>query len=613
MLKDHPKGLLVAFFSNMGERFGFYTMMAILVLFLQARYGLSTEEAGSYYSWFYFAIYGLALLGGIIADATNRYKTVILIGIIIMFSGYAIMFVPGLSLTITLIGLFTIAFGNGMFKGNLQAVVGQMYDNPKYSKVRDSAFMIFYMGINVGAFFAPFVATGIRNWFLRTQGFLHDGSLPAMCHAFKKGELADISAFQTLADKVSLSGAVSDLGNFADTYIQAFSQGYNYAFGIAAGAMIISLVVYVVFNKHLPAKEKEVKVETATVESNGTTEKTTKKPVAIIIAFVIGIAVALGIWLPTHNFDIAFAVGLFIVFVAWLLQISTKAERPRISALLLVFIVVIFFWMSFHQNGLTLTYFARDYTVKAVAPFTNIFFNLNSILAIIGAVAGFFILILRKKILERAIGLTMLLGLGYLTYYYVNSYDAMSSIEPEIFQSFNPLFIVALTFPIMGVFAWLGRKKLEPSTPKKIGIGMIIAGLGFVVILIASLNLVSPHELKYVDDMGKIKDHMVPDSSRVMPYWLMGNYLILTIAELFLSPMGLSFVSKVAPSRFQGVMQGGWLLATAVGNKLLFVGSFFWGRIDLWKLWAIFIVCCVLSAIFIFSIIKRLERVTKGA
>jgi POT family proton-dependent oligopeptide transporter len=133
--------------------------------------------------------------------------------------------------------------------------------------------------------------------------------------------------------------------------------------------------------------------------------------------------------------------------------------------------------------------------------------------------------------------------------------------------------------------------------------------LGFLVILIASLHLVSPHELRIVDETGAIKYNPVPDSSRVMPYWLITSYLILTIAELFLSPMGLSFVSKVAPVRFQGVMQGGWLLATAVGNKLLFVGSFFWGKLDLWQLWLIFIVCCLVSAGFIFSILKRLEKV----
>ena len=146
---------------------------------------------------------------------------------------------------------------------------------------------------------------------------------------------------------------------------------------------------------------------------------------------------------------------------------------------------------------------------------------------------------------------------------------------------------------------------------EKIGIGMIIASFGFLIILVASIGLVSPHELQYVDSFGATKYNPVPDSSRVVPYWLISGYLVLTIAELFLSPMGLSFVSKVAPARFQGLMQGGWLLATAVGNKFLFIGSDFWGKLDLWQLWLIFIVCCLLSALFIFSILKRLENATK--
>ena len=564
MFKNHPKGLFVAFFSNMGERFGFYTMMAILVLFLQAKYGLSESQAGSYYSWFYFSIYALALVGGIVADWSKKYKLVILAGIIIMFAGYLVMGIPGNTLTMTLIGLFTIAFGNGLFKGNLQAVVGQMYDDPKYSSVRDNAFMIFYMGINIGAFFAPFVATGIRNWFLKTQGFLHDGSLPAMCHAFEKGELVNadaLNAFQVLADKVTLSGQhVTDLGAFAQSYIDAFSRGYNYAFSIAAGAMVISLLVYVIFNKFLPSKDKISKADAAE-------KKVVKMPWA--------------------------------------------EEKKRLIALGLVFIVVIFFWMSFHQNGLTLTFFARDYTVKDVGPFTNIFFNLNSMLAFLGAVAGLFMIFLTKKASSRLIGAGMLIVGGALTYYFVSDYGAMNPIAPEVFQSFNPLFIVALTFPIMGLFAWLNKKNMEPSTPKKIGIGMIIAAAGFLIILVASVGLISPHELQYVDDAGKIAYNPVPDSSRVIPHWLISGYLIMTIAELFLSPMGLSFVSKVAPPRFQGLMQGGWLLATAIGNKLLFVGSFFWGKLDLWQLWAIFIVCCLLSAAFIFAIMKRLENATR--
>lgn len=592
----------MAFFSNMGERFGFYTMMAILVLFLQAKYGLSAEEAGGYYSWFYFAIYALALIGGLIADATNRYKTVILLGIIIMFGGYAMIAMPGMSLTMTLIGLFIIAFGNGLFKGNLQAVVGQMYDNPEYSKVRDTGFMIFYMGINVGAFFAPFVATGIRNWFLRTQGFEHDASLPSLCHAFLNGKVTDpesLAKFESLASKVSgatVAGA-EQLTDFANKYIDAFSRGYNWAFGVAAIAMVISLLVYVIFNKKLPNKEK--KVSTAPAARSLFTKKNLLN---IIVPISLVALTGLVFGLTGGDVALGLAIGLFFGFVAMMFMMSTKEELPKVTSLLLVFVVVIFFWMSFHQNGLTLTLFARDYTVKEVGPFTNIFFDIWSMLSFIGTIAGLVLMFASKQIREKVIGLIMFLVLGYLTYYQATKFGSTNPIAPEVFQSFNPLFIVALTFPVMGAFAWMNKRNIEPSTPKKIGIGMIIAAIGFVVVLLASLDLIAP---RTIEEQG------LTEWGRVSPYWLISSYMILTIAELFLSPMGLSFVSKVAPQRFQGLMQGGWLLATAIGNKLLFVGSFFWERIGLWQLWTIFIVSCLLSAVFIFSIMRRLEEATK--
>lgn len=606
MLKNHPKGLLVAFFSNMGERFGFYTMMAILVLFLQAKYNLSATNAGNIYSWFYFAIYALALVGGIIADATKKYKLVILAGIVIMFAGYIIMSIPGMTLTITVIGLMIIALGNGLFKGNLQAVVGQMYDDPKYSKLRDTAFMIFYMGINVGAFFAPFAANGMRNWWLKTNGFLHDATLPSLCHQYNNGTLVDTTVLQQLADKVNIAGPVADLQVFANNYLEVFSRGYNYAFGIAAGAMIISLLVYIIFNKLLPRKE----VTATTISS----EKIDFK-IAPVIAAIVAIAVtAFGLHFIKHiGWAAGFAIGLFPAFVTWTIMTSHKEERARITALILVFFVVIFFWMSFHQNGLTLTLFARDYTVKEVGPFTNLFFTLPSMLAVIGSIAGMVILLYRNiKLRTRIIGGILFLISFWLAAFYLTGFDLTTilrnniehfgpknAIEPEVFQSFNPLFIVALTFPVMGAFAWMNKKGIEPSTPKKIGIGMIIASLGFIVILIASIGAPSPVSL------GGIP---LADSDRVSPYWLMSSYLVLTVAELFLSPMGLSFVSKVAPSRFQGLMQGGWLLATAVGNKLLFVGSILWDSVSLSTLWLVFIVCCLLSATFIFSILKRLEK-----
>lgn len=614
MFKDHPKGLLVAFFTNMGERFGFYTMMAILVMFLQARYGLDADSAGSIYSWFYFAIYALALVGGLLADWTKKYKTVILIGQVIMFAGYIMIAIPGLQLWASVMALMTIALGNGLFKGNLQAVVGQMYDEEKYRKFRDSAFMIFYMGINIGAFFAPFVAKGIKEFWLKYNGYYENANLPLLSHQFLNGTLKDVGQFQTLANaaiRPDGGKSAADLTEFANNYIGVFSAGFNYAFAIAAGAMIVSLLVYISFNRLLPSKYKIAQA----AKKNETTPKSkpaldfagNAKHIIISLGLVAVIAVLFHIAdkytdIEDIDYKLGLAVGLFIGFVTLIFQISTKDEKPRVVALTLVFIVVIFFWMSFHQNGLTLTMFARDYTAQYVGPFTNLFFNIWSILSVIGAIAGAAMVFFTKKLSTRLIGAAGFLIFGFITYYFVSSNDSQNLISPEVFQSFNPLFIVALTPLVMGIFAWLGKRGQEPSSPRKIGIGMIIASFGFVLVLIASLGLVSPKDMAGV---------AVEEINRVSPYWLMNSYLILTIAELFLSPIGLSFVAKVAPARFQGLMQGGWLLATAIGNKFLFVGSLLWDKVELYTLWGIFIICCILAAIFIFSIMKRLENATK--
>jgi len=612
MLKNHPKGLLVAFFTNMGERFGFYTMMAILVMFLQARYGLDADSAGSIYSWFYFAIYALALIGGMLADWTKKYKSVIFIGQVVMFAGYCIIAIPGLELWASVTALLVIALGNGLFKGNLQAVVGQLYDDDKYKGFRDSAFMIFYMGINIGAFFAPFVAKGVKEFWLKTNGYFENANLPMLSHQYLNGTLKDVDQFQNLANAAIMPDggkSAADLTVFANDYIRVFSTGFNYAFGIAAGAMILSLLVYVTFNKFLPSKHK---LALAEKQNNNEEVKPTINLASNLKYIFISIGLMALVALLFHvadgytdikdiDYKLGLAVGLFVGFVSLIFQISTKEERPRVVALTLVFIVVIFFWMSFHQNGLTLTMFARDYTNQYVGPFTNLFFNIWSILSVIGAIAGSALVFFSKQTKTRLIGAAGFFVFGYLGYYFASNNIALNRISPEVFQSFNPLFIVALTPLVMGVFSWLNKRGQEPSSPRKIGIGMVIAAFGFVLVLVSSLGLISPKDLTGA----------VEESGRVSPYWLMSSYLILTIAELFLSPIGLSFVAKVAPPRFQGLMQGGWLLATAIGNKFLFVGSLLWGKIELYMLWGIFIICCVLAAIFIFSIMKRLENATK--
>ena len=513
MFKGHPKGLIPAALANMGERFGFYTMMAILVLFLQAKFGLNGKDAGLIYSVFYFSIYILAFVGGIIADKLKNFKGVILTGLIVMAFGYLMIAIPSptpvpnktLYLIITCVGLFVIAFGNGLFKGNLQALVGQMYDNVKYCNMRDSGFSLFYMFINVGAIFAPFTAIAIRNLYLKNNGFEYSADLPALCHQQLEGTIQGgaLERFKELI--VNVGGQTTDLTAFAKEYLNVFNTGFHYAFGAAIVAMAISLLIYVTNKKHYP--------DPANKDANNDSNK-------------------------EENSNA--------------IEMSAKEIKQRLYALFAVFGIVIFFWFSFHQNGLTLTLFAKDYT------------NLSGIAV----------------------------NLGFVTVK-----------GAEIFQSINPIFIVFLTPIIMAIFGWLRAKGKEPSTPKKIAIGMFIAAMAYVLMSLGSFGLPLFQD---VEAMGGLEN-----SARVTPWLLVGTYFILTVAELFISPLGISFVSKVAPPQYQGIMQGGWLGATAVGNQLLFIGAILYESIPLWLTWSVFVVACLLSMFTMLFMLKWLEKIAK--
>ena len=259
--------------------------------------------------------------------------------------------------------------------------------------------------------------------------------------------------------------------------------------------------------------------------------------------------------------------------------------------------------MSFHQNGLTLTFFARDYTQRIVGAGTFFWFDLWTLLPIFGTTLSIYLLLRKKSTgINRIVGAIGTIILGYLSYYKLFNMPGENLFSPELFQHLNPFFIVALTPLAVAMFSWMNKKGFEPSSPRKIGIGMIFAATAFLVMAIGSLGLASQSSL-----MG----NPVPNDQLVSPYLLISTYFVLTIAELFLSPMGISFVSKVAPPKYKGTMQGGWLAATAVGNQLLFIGALFYGKLEIWQLWSFFIVCCVLSALFMFSMLKRLESVTK--
>ena len=298
MFKNHPKGLIAAALSNMGERFGYYIMNAVLLLFIASKFGISDTAAGWIYAVFYFLIYVLSLPGGIIADRTKNYKGTIMTGLSVMAVGYLLLSIPILStkanigwlLPFTCLALFIIAAGNGLFKGNLQAIIGQMYDNfeaeaakegPEALKIakskRDSGFQIFYVFINIGGLIAPFVAPLLRSWWLKTNGLLYNSELPKLCHKFidnaSSMTATDMDNLSQLVQKVSISGtAPTDMLQFCTNYLDVFNTGIHYSFIASVVAMLISLTIFIVTKKILPTpvKKSQHEVEDYTPEDKTT-------------------------------------------------------------------------------------------------------------------------------------------------------------------------------------------------------------------------------------------------------------------------------------------------------------------------------------------------------
>ena len=553
MFEGQPKGLYALALANTGERFGYYTMLAIFTLFLQAKFGYTAAETSTIFGSFLAAVYFMPLVGGILADKCG-YGKMVTTGIVVMFVGYLLLAIPtaaNLTGKMMMFGsLFLIACGTGLFKGNLQVMVGNLYDSPEYSSKRDTAFSLFYMAINVGALFAPTAATKVTNYILGGAGFTYNAQIPSLAHQFLNGTITP-EGNATLSSLQAAQGFTGDMSAFCSTYIEKLSEAYNYGFAVACISLILSMAIYVCCRsmfKHADYNSKQAKA--------------------------------------VNNYNEP--------------ELTPAQTKERIVALLLVFAVVIFFWMAFHQNGLTMTFFARDYTTQSVTGLDRIGFDVWNLVLLIIVVYGAFSLFQSKTGRGKAIaGVAVLASLGILIWSY-SSMDPTVEILPQIFQQFNPFFVVALTPVSLAVFGYLARRKKEPSAPRKIGIGMVIAACGFLILAIGSLGLPTPKE---VEAAGINPDVLVS------PNWLISTYLVLTFAELLLSPMGISFVSKVAPPKYKGMMMGGWFVATAIGNYLVAIIGYLWGGIQLWMVWSVLIVCCLLSALFIFSIMKKIEKV----
>ncbi len=579
MFKNQPNGLYVLALANTGERFGYYTMLAIFLFYLQAKFGFDATWTGQIFSIFLALVYFMPLVGGWLADKWSFSKCVVS-GIAVMFVGYALISAPtpvrsNTSMMILFAALLLISVGTGLFKGNLQVMVGDLYNDPRYSERRDAAFSLFYMAINLGSMFAPMAAIGLKNLALSKAGFLTNNPMAAtVCNwcidtnsftnmpadpekiktmtefATQNGMQAggDLPAFLTqyLTNFAGECGWSSDaLLNFANEYISTFSTGCSYAFALACVSLIVSFLIYTL--------GRRTYAHIITDKKAADTKKTAVKAAK---------------------------------------ELTPEQTKQRVVALLLVFAVVIFFWMVFHQNGQTLTEFAKSCTSPDATGWTRIGFNIWALVAIAAGVYALFGMIQSTTAKGRAICGVILLALAGLVWYiYSITPEVVEGVDPAVYQQFNPFYVVALTPFSMALFAWLAKKGKEPSAPRKIGYGMVMAAAAYGVMVFASLNLVGTN--------GAVSSN-----------WLISTYLLLTFAELLLSPMGISFVSKVAPPKLKGSMMGGWFAATAIGNYLVSIPMLLWGKISVAVIWGILICICLLSAAFIFSIMKKLEAAT---
>ena len=515
--KEHPKGLIAAALSNMGERFGYYIMNAVLVLFICSKFGINDSVSGVMFAVFYFLIYVLSLPGGIIADRSQNYKKTIICGLIVMALGYIILSIPvfgmgasgsmTFALVLTMLALILIACGNGLFKGNLQAIVGQLYDDfeaeaakkgpealAEAKSKRDSGFQIFYVFINIGGVVAPFVAPLIRKWYLQTKSLVYNADLPRLCHKFNQGTMEG----NDMANLMSISNVQeSGLADFSANYLQVYNTGVHISFIASVCAMLLSLCIFLAVKNRLP---NPVKKEKSAVQDYTAEER----------------------------------------------QSMAKDIKQRMMALYAVLGVAVFFWFSFHQNAQSLSIFARDFVDT-------------------------------------------------------------SAIAPEILQCINPFFVIVLTPIIMWIFAAITRKKgKDVSTPRKIALGMFIAACAYIFLIVVACI----HNYPSGDGFKGLEEG-VKASMKCGPGVLIVTYFFLTVAELLISPLGLSFVTKIAPRHMVGLCQGLWLTATAIGNLFIFLGVTMLNKFPhQWMTWGVFALFCLLSMAVMLGMLKWLERIT---
>ncbi len=563
-VSGHPKGLYVLFATEMWERFSFYSMLALFTLYLQnpdEGFGWSAARATGLYANYLMFVYASPLIGGWLADKKLGYRKAVMIGGLFFMAGHGLLSIRALPAVYA--ALTCLVIGNGLFKPNVSTMVGNLY--PEGSHLKDRAYNIFYMGINIGAFLAPVVMEIVKQRF-----------------------------------------------------------GNHPAFAVAAFGMVISVGILWKFKKYVEEPSQgailaepsgDVAPVTADAPPKGVSHQDDNKGDRTT---------------PTTPGGM-FARSSAAASAARASVMDAVPESRRVFALIVIFIIVIVFWMVFHQNGSTLTYWADDNTDW--------------------------------------------------------------NVSGTISNAINPFWVVTLTFPLVWLWRFLDMRGKEPSTPTKMAIGMTLTGLSFFILFLAARSgeTMTPTQTMYAsgdfrisertlnnlraegvpetvvsrlgaravpDDvltrlqsegvsegiLTKMRTEIIdekysgesklmeavapvigPDQAqtyksqilrhsylfRVSPFWLILSYAVVTLGELMLSPMGLSLVSKVAPIRMRGLLMGGWFVATAIGNKLTMIGIY-WDRWFQSSFFAILGACALVMAAVLVLLLKPLKKAMPG-
>jgi POT family proton-dependent oligopeptide transporter len=538
--RKHPRALPFLFFTEMWERFGYYLMIGIFQLYMTASLaegglGFDRKDAADIYGTFIAFVFLTPFLGGLLADRVLGYRNSIYIGGILMGLGYCGLALDGMGYFYTSLALIIV--GNGFFKPNISTLLGNLYSDDQFKSNKDSGYNIFYMGINIGALVCNFFAAFMRNRY-----------------------------------------------------------GWEFAFLTAGIGMFLGLIIFAIGTRHY---------------SHADIKKAAQKEdmsVARVLSLVLlpAIAVGIGGWLIPGNLFGSDSTDAFIFacipVIAFYVSLYTRAaasDKRPIAALLAVMAVSVMFWAVFKQNGTALTTWAQFYTDRelpaAIADGADKLYLAEKVTNAPDSVSlynekfqvqkidGKPIKVWEKPIYFRNLQAEKMPAEG----------ETVKLVNTEIFQSINPFWVVVLTPLVVGFFAFLRKRKREPSTPDKITWGLFISGLSTLVMIWAVMSCHNGIE-------------------KASSWWLIGCYGVITIGELFLSPMGLSMVSKLSPPRLTALMMGGWFLSTSIGNKLSGILATLWDTYEnKSNYFLVNFILLIAATILLLSMLKWLRKIFK--